>query len=368
MDKSSESKLEDILKQCTNRGNVPLSDKEKLFESLWKEQTERLSKHEKYLAESVEIYPIAEFVCKARIRKKDESIQESQKVFLNICSHHLIPNLSVSQIDVHQNGKTEQGIRFPMSSGPEIKVKDNKGNDASTYDVVFHPDIIGHAAKDHQYKMNICMTAAQNISQKHEVIIDGPFKFPKCTYKGIDINHKEPLPQRIRKKGAAKYVQDDGVIQNQCRDLPIEYSVDNNAKMSVIENQDDDVKVDDTENVSLHHDFYIVFVDEERNKLLIKDGTDGLKKYLMRYQDKEEVLKEIKAIQIHIDLTTKHKLSDLDLDTNEDGICLQCKRKKLFSLKWNHVLNGMAKVIDGDNVTAKFKKKKCLLKIYCPLL
>eukprot|EP01084_Bolivina_argentea_P078618 142674_1 len=281
----SDSNLEDILKECTNSNNAKLSDQEKLFDKLWKDQKERLNKHEKYISESIEIQPIPIFVCKAKMREKNESIDKSQKVFLNICSHHLIPNLSVQQINVNNNGKKEQGIRFPMSCGSKNETRDNNGNIAYTYDVVFHPDIIEYANQDYNYKINICETAAQNISQKENIIIDKPFKFPKCVYKATDINHKTPFPQRIRKTGAAQFVQEEHNNSHNNRnnnDLPIEY---NSNKQNIHNNKDDNTKSNEEE-IKLNHQFYILFVDD-RKKMLMND-TRELKEYLNKFSNKKK--------------------------------------------------------------------------------
>jgi len=338
MDATNDSKLEDILRECTNRGNIPSSDKEKLFENLWKEQSDRLNQHEKYLADSIEIQPIHEFVCKAKMKNKNQDSALATKVFLNICSHHLVPTLSVSQIDINNDGKTEQGIRFPMSSGVEMKVKDQKGNEASAFDVVFHPDIIAHAVKDYQYKMNICLTATQNLSQKHEFVIDGPLKFPNCPYKGTN---ERPLPQRIRKQGAAKYIQED-----------------DNIKQMIEHAQKDESGVD--------CDFYIVFVDEKKKKMRLKNGIGGLKKYLHECDEKES-LADVAAIQINIDLMDKYDMKQLDLETNGNGICLRFKQEILLDVKWIGVHKKLGKMIKCDGIKAKSIKKKSLLKIHCPL-
>jgi len=119
----------------------------------------------------------------------------------------------------------------------------------------------------------------------------------------------------------------------------------------------------DDEAITLHHSFYVIFIDQDRKKLEMKN-IDELKKYFI----KESILKQVKAVQINIDLTKRFKLNQLDLDNDKNGIHLKFGHKILFHLEWNMIHHQMAKIVDGDNVIAKFIKKKCLLKITCPLL
>ena len=382
------SQLDKILQQCTRKSNAPNSDQHKLFDRIWKEQEDRLSAHQKYLDESIEINPIPIFVCKASMRYKSTP-NTKQKVFLNICSHHLIPNPHLSKINPSVtstepiNEMMEEGVRFPMSCGPEIAVKDNKNEPATSFDVVFHPDVIKHCGSDPNYKLNVCKAAAQNICAKlgNEIVIEGPYKFPRRVYKGIDENHKEPSPQRIRKTGAARFVQEDGVVNAKCIDHPSmkQEQVDPKKKFKMLpmkkkHKYDDEMhmvrsplEMESKEEIEyLQYEFNVMFNDGKRKKLRIND-VDKLNTY---FNEKSDVLKVHKGIQIVVDLTEKYRVQDMQLDIGEVGIRLKHNEKLIFKLNWD-IFKGdtrLFRMMDIDGVKAKFVTKKFLLKIECPFV
>ena len=389
-----DSQLQNILRQCTNEANTPKSDQHKELDRLWKEQEDRLSAHQKYLDQSIEIKPIPAFVIKAIMREKPSlppskpQATTKQKVFINICSHHLIPNPHLTSVNprvdnVDSMAKlVKQGIRFPMSCGPQIPVKDNKGNQCPSFDVVLHPDVIKYCADYPGYREQVCNFAAQNICNKlgdDKIIIEGPYKFPKRVYKGIDENHKDPPPHRIRKTGAAKLIQEDGVANAKCIESPeqeqelIEEVIDpkKKFKMKPMEKRrykyEDEfdrktantrrVDIDNKEDSEcLKYDINIMSHDEKKKKLKVTD-LDGLKK---QFDNKEH-----KGFQIVVHLTERYKMKDVELDIGDDGmIKLNSYGKQIFKLKIDLFKNDVTlfnKMI--DNVKAKFVTKKCLLKI-----
>ena len=86
-----------------------------------------------------------------------------------------------------------------------------------------------------------------------------------------------------------------------------------------------------------------------------------LKKYLS-----EAVLVELKGVQVCVDLKGQFTLSEVDLDANVRGLMLKTEQRVLLRVEWSELGRALAKMMDWQSVSAKFVKRKDLLKITCP--
>merc|ERR1719285_784072 len=179
-----------------------------------------LKYQEKLDSESFEIKPIAGFVAEAKLywlnkkgkymKSKSSDKPQNTTVFINICSSFLVsePSMESNPDADPRDPETHYRLRVPVACGPAVPVQEPDNSICVAYDACFNTSVLEQAAKENDYKNFVCDLAAQNIAvkeanQKTPIEIKGPFKILKIPYKGPK-GLKEPLKQRIRKKGISK--------------------------------------------------------------------------------------------------------------------------------------------------------------------
>jgi len=190
------------------------------FDKMWGSYQKNLKYQEKLDSESFEINPIAGFVAEAKLywldkkgkymKSKDGDKLQCTTVFINICSSFLVsePSMESNPDADPQDPETHYRLRVPVACGPAVPVQEPDNSICVAYDACFNTCVLEQAAKENDYKNFVCDLAAQNIAvkeanQKTPIEIKGPFKILKIPYKGLK-GVKEPLKQRIRKKGISK--------------------------------------------------------------------------------------------------------------------------------------------------------------------
>ena len=330
MEKLDLKQQKSILNIIENKGN-----NNEYLNDLWSKYQNELKKKQKYLDNSIEIFPDPQFVCKGILFDKETN--KSCKVFINVCSHNKIDDPEIMK----QNKTNNDGIRFPICCGPQIIIDND--NNISSFDVVFNPNVCKNAMNNIQFRDTICQIAAQNISHKlKNKEIRGPFKYPRSIYKGINDN-KKPYPQRIKKKNAPMIQENDekmeAVVGNKTNAVKsVKTIIKNNIKKIKIiyKNEFDDMLFDD----------------------LIE-----MKLYLKNIMNDELI--NIKAIHFEINLPDKCEFQKLSLNMNQHCIELKYEINNcvLFDIKWKDYNADIPQCIDEESIKAACKKKKCLMKI-----
>ncbi|EFA10532.1 protein kintoun [Tribolium castaneum] len=106
-----------------------------------------------------------------------------RKCFINVCSCELIDRPTSAPMD--KDGARGLQWRLPHSLTPPREDLDNKKARCEVYDVVFHPDVIHMAQKNHQFQEIVNKTACDAVEANFEVTLDKKnLKFPKLGYKG----------------------------------------------------------------------------------------------------------------------------------------------------------------------------------------
>lgn len=154
---------------------------------LWssvQEQTPELGDllQQKPRGNSIEIRPVPGFVVKTRGKKRVQGIAEAveSKYFLNVCSHEAVGELAMAK-QLDDQGKEVEGVRVPVSIGPEREDEDNKGDKCFVIDCVVNPKVL-EGDRD-----ALCDLAIAYAEQKYELELDRKFKLPRLKYKGSQV-------------------------------------------------------------------------------------------------------------------------------------------------------------------------------------
>ena len=108
---------------------------------------------------------------------KTKNIETEVKIFINICQSEAInPPSNRTQLD--ENGVEQEGIHVPISLGPKMNVKDNKGVDAHAYDFIVNPKVVKDAKGDktggqRHFLVQLCM---QYVYNKYKEQCDQKYK------------------------------------------------------------------------------------------------------------------------------------------------------------------------------------------------
>lgn len=146
--------------------------------------------------EGIEVVPEPGMVIKTK------NIETGTKIFINICQSDAInPPSNRSQLD--ENGVEQEGVHVPISLGPKMKVKDNKGVDSHAYDFIVNPKVVKDTKDDktggqRHFLVQLCMQYVYNkykeqCDQKYKILVN-------TTYMGT----LPPQSQRVRKRQAPK--------------------------------------------------------------------------------------------------------------------------------------------------------------------
>lgn len=140
-DPKNKQEMEDYLKQCEENGELPPNTKL--------------------------IRPTAGFCLKTTssklINRKEKKYFE-QKTFINVTSHEIMdPPKKVERV---QNGKRGFSFELPYRVSKGRPDQDTKGTICTTYDVVFHPEVISMAMLyKNEFLKFVCDTAVEGVSK-----------------------------------------------------------------------------------------------------------------------------------------------------------------------------------------------------------
>lgn len=140
-DPKNKQEMEDYLKQCEENGELPPNTKL--------------------------IRPIAGFCLKTTssklINRKEKKYFE-QKTFINVTSHEIMD--PPKKVERSQNGKKGFSFELPYRVSKGRPDQDNKGSICTTYDVVFHPEVISMAMLyKNEFLKFVCDTAVEGVSK-----------------------------------------------------------------------------------------------------------------------------------------------------------------------------------------------------------
>ncbi|CAM9230130.1 unnamed protein product [Scytosiphon promiscuus] len=149
----------------------------------------------------VVISPKPGFVIKTKL------LETGMKVFVNVCQHERIGESGMMK-KLDKEGQEVEGLNIPMSVGPPLVDKDNKGEECIVYDVIINPKAIEECRADKTGGKRdwVCHVAMQSVMSKHDCRLDPKYKLPKLTFKG---NKQDgPAKQRIRDDSAKPQISE----------------------------------------------------------------------------------------------------------------------------------------------------------------
>lgn len=131
------------------------------------------------------------------VKTKD---QNGQKIFVNMTSHELVDPPEKKFLP----DSDSPAVRIPLSLGNIHEDFDKKGDPCQVVDVIWNPEAVKSAEKDHNYLHGLVELSFEYIKQKHDLTLSLKYTKPKIKYKGKTVQF-----QRIRAKKNPKIEQLD---------------------------------------------------------------------------------------------------------------------------------------------------------------
>ncbi|GAB0096982.1 Protein kintoun [Sergentomyia squamirostris] len=124
------------------------------------------------------------------------TVDGQMKGFINVCQSGKVQR-PVSEYRAAPGGERGLNWTLPHTQAPPRKDLDNKKVVCMVYDVVFHPDALHLATKNHRFRDIVSSTALDAVESAFRVKLDRTnVKYPKLAFKGT------PRPTVIRCKSA----------------------------------------------------------------------------------------------------------------------------------------------------------------------
>ena len=184
-----EQEVQSLWDAAAKKGSSELAEKKELV--LPGEKSLQADGKVKEFQASVKVYPSPGFTIKTSTKK-------GEKVFINACSHELVPSPAVAK-KLNDQGEEVEGLNVPVSIGAKRQEEDNRGEECCVIDAIFNSKIVEDAKTDQRARDFLCQMAIAHVENKFfkgpdETLDRETFKLPKLKYKGDCAQH----PQFVR--------------------------------------------------------------------------------------------------------------------------------------------------------------------------
>ncbi|XP_053707414.1 PIH1 domain-containing protein 1 [Synchiropus splendidus] len=113
---------------------------------------------------------------------KTQSVQDNQKVFVNICQSSSVPpppELSTEELVDLLQSEDPSGFKVPMSLGEPHTELDNSSQGCTAYDVVINQDFFKKCQKDQLFLQFVIMVSLEGLENKYQLELSRDWKVLK---------------------------------------------------------------------------------------------------------------------------------------------------------------------------------------------
>jgi hypothetical protein len=137
---------------------------------------------------TVQIQPIAGFVCKTKTTTTLKGFAIGTKVFINVCHAEEVPEPTptATEKDIQKALRAQAGANYqvPMSLGPTRYDRDHADKACIVIDACIHTKPYLRAERDLDYRLYILELAMELIEERDKVQLSREFTMPKIMSKG----------------------------------------------------------------------------------------------------------------------------------------------------------------------------------------